>query len=303
MSKAPWPNMDIISEPEDMKHLIQPRGPATGWVFRMITPLELVGKPNPWTGKPFGKEIKKGLGTRRLVEARKLRDVALGEVRQVALELSDVGRFSLKSAKDWNEAIREDDAKNTDPAAQGGVSMILNESLHKAERRGVSTARLKKFARVAFGEGFPIDHAISQFVEERGPDNRRGFKPLARTTVQYSERRASHAFVLAYESLVSLSSIGPLVMLMEGAIAPTKGCTPATAQARLNEMLWGVLMVVSGDTPPPREVPTAPASTTRRKLKTNKKRDVKLTRKRDDSPFGMVELKASRRPQRVTGAL
>lgn len=129
MSKAPWSIMDNTSEPEDMKHLIQPRGPATGWVFRMVTPLELIGKPNPWTGKPFGKEIKKGLGTRRLVEARKLRDVALGEVRQVALELSDVGRFSLKSAKEWDKAIREDEARNTDPATQGGVSMILNESL------------------------------------------------------------------------------------------------------------------------------------------------------------------------------
>ena len=64
--------MDHKREPEDMKYLIQPRGPARGWVFRMMTPLELVGKPNPWNGTTFGKEIKKGLGTRRLVEARKL---------------------------------------------------------------------------------------------------------------------------------------------------------------------------------------------------------------------------------------
>lgn len=175
--------MDNTIESEDMKHLIQPRGPATGWVFRMITPLELVGKPNPWTGKMLGKEIKKGLGTRRLVEARKLRDVALGEVRQVARELSDVGRFSLKSAKEWDEAIREDDAQHTDPDTQGAVSMVLNERLHEAERRGVLSRRLKSFARVAFGEGFPLDHAVAQYVEEQSPNNPRGYKPLASTNV------------------------------------------------------------------------------------------------------------------------
>ena len=183
MSKAPLSIMDPKREPEDMKYLIQPHGPARGWVFRMMTPLELVGKPNPWNGKSFGKEIKKGLGTRRLVDARKLRDIALGQIRQLVHELSDEGLFSLASAREWVEQIKEDDAQQSDRDTQGGVSMVLSERLHEAERRGVSTSRLKSFARVAFSEGFPLDHAVTQYVEERGPNNSRGYKPLATTTI------------------------------------------------------------------------------------------------------------------------
>ncbi|MFT6532407.1 MAG: hypothetical protein ACJASC_001958, partial [Limimaricola cinnabarinus] len=85
MSSKSLSRMDHTGDAEDMQYLIQPRGPGTGWVFRMVTPPELVGKPNPWTGK----EIKKGLKTRRLPEARKLRDVALGDVRKLAFENTD----------------------------------------------------------------------------------------------------------------------------------------------------------------------------------------------------------------------
>ncbi|MFD0979977.1 hypothetical protein ACFQ2S_09960 [Tropicimonas aquimaris] len=45
-----------------MKYLKQSRGPGSSWVFRMVTPDELVGAQCPWTGKPFGKSIIKGLG-------------------------------------------------------------------------------------------------------------------------------------------------------------------------------------------------------------------------------------------------
>lgn len=64
----------------DMHYLTQPRGSGTGWVFRMMTPPELVGIPNPWDGKPLQKEIKRGLGTRHLVKARVERDIKLGDI-------------------------------------------------------------------------------------------------------------------------------------------------------------------------------------------------------------------------------
>jgi hypothetical protein len=56
------------AETHDMRYLVQPRGPGKSWVFRMLTPLDLVGVPNPWDGKQLGKEIKKGLGIRHLPE-------------------------------------------------------------------------------------------------------------------------------------------------------------------------------------------------------------------------------------------
>lgn len=52
-----------------MPHFIQPRGRGGSWVFRMVTPPELIGVPNVSDGKPLKKEIKKGLGTRHFTVA------------------------------------------------------------------------------------------------------------------------------------------------------------------------------------------------------------------------------------------
>jgi hypothetical protein len=35
------------AEKEDVRYLVQPRGPGKIWVFRMVTPPDLVGVPNP----------------------------------------------------------------------------------------------------------------------------------------------------------------------------------------------------------------------------------------------------------------
>ena len=55
MSKGVLSKMDHNkTEKEDMRYLVQPRGPGKSWVFRYVTPPELVGVPNPWDGKPLG---------------------------------------------------------------------------------------------------------------------------------------------------------------------------------------------------------------------------------------------------------
>ncbi|WP_108257975.1 hypothetical protein [Mangrovicoccus ximenensis] len=71
---------------DDMQYLTQPRGPGKSWVFRMLTPPHLIGMPKPWDGKLLGKEIKRGLTTRSLPEARKRRDALLGDMRRLSLE-------------------------------------------------------------------------------------------------------------------------------------------------------------------------------------------------------------------------
>jgi len=43
------------AEKENMRYLVQPRGPGKSWVFRYITPPELIGVLNAWDGKPLGK--------------------------------------------------------------------------------------------------------------------------------------------------------------------------------------------------------------------------------------------------------
>lgn len=169
--------MDHKGKAEDLHYLTQPRGPGTGCVFRMVTPLELIGKVHPWTGKPFGKEIKKGLKTRHPTEAKKRRDIALGKVRSLVIAQTDEGQFTLAAAEEWREAIRED----TSP--EQGVSHVLTDKLEAAHGRGFPESSLRSFGRVAFGKGYPISKALEQYVLERSPNNRRGFKPLATTTV------------------------------------------------------------------------------------------------------------------------
>lgn len=63
----------------DMRHLTKPRG--IGYSSRMVPPVILIGTKNPWTGRPFGKEIKLGLGTRVHAEALRQRDVCLARVK------------------------------------------------------------------------------------------------------------------------------------------------------------------------------------------------------------------------------
>lgn len=170
-----------------MHYLVQPRGAGTGWVFRMITPPSLIGRPNPWTGKPFGKEIKKGLQSRQLVEARKRRDVALGEVRQCVHLLTEEGRHSTEVALEWHKQIqREQNSEDPIIRAHGSpASLVLTERLAQSfpERNVRLPPRATRFAKVAFGDGFPLDTAVEQYIRERSPNNSFGYAPLATTTV------------------------------------------------------------------------------------------------------------------------
>ncbi|MDB6176182.1 hypothetical protein PAF17_01515 [Paracoccus sp. Z330] len=129
---------------EDMRYLIQPRGPGKSWVFRYVTPPELVGVPNPWDGKPLGKEIKRGLGTRHLPTARKRRDMALGDIRKLEDCLSDGAAFSLASAVEWREAIATARQSAEDPRYVG-IELVLYDKLEQAEARGLPLDQLKRF--------------------------------------------------------------------------------------------------------------------------------------------------------------
>ena len=103
-----------------MQYLNKPRG--TGFLFRMMTPEVLVGTKNPWTGNAFGREIKLGLNTQRHAEAIRLREIRLGQIRQLGADaMASVGRtgvgriidLSPESAAEWRQ-IRED-AADPDP--------------------------------------------------------------------------------------------------------------------------------------------------------------------------------------------
>lgn len=192
MSKELLSRMDHKKDArEDMRYLKQPRGPGKSWVFRMMTPPDLVGVPNPWDGRPLPKEIKKGLGTRHLPEARKRRDIALGDIRRLQKSLSDGAAFSLKSAVEWREAIAAARESAEDPY-NVGIELILTDKLEDAEARGIPRDQLKRFARVATGKGFPLDLAHAKYVEARRPNNPYGYEPLKRATVMNLDTAVKH---------------------------------------------------------------------------------------------------------------
>jgi hypothetical protein len=113
--------------------LFQPRGPGTGWCFRMITPAALVGKLNPRTERPYGREIREGLGTRNLKDARKLRDLYLGKIRleesgivasarshKLAEDDPQGGEYRAARSRQYAEAVK-DEAQQTNLAYDATV--------------------------------------------------------------------------------------------------------------------------------------------------------------------------------------
>ncbi|MEH6832917.1 MAG: hypothetical protein V7661_18975 [Sulfitobacter sp.] len=91
----------------DMRHLIKPRG--KGCSVRMLTPPVLVGTKNPWTEKPFGKETKLGLDTRSHAEALRIRDVRVGQIRQLEADaIAASGRVGIGRIMDLSPEAEED---------------------------------------------------------------------------------------------------------------------------------------------------------------------------------------------------
>jgi hypothetical protein len=213
MSKKMLSIMDNTKAPrEDMRYLSQPRGPATGWVFRMVTPPDLIGVPNPWDGRPFGKEIRRGLKTRHLPTARKNRDILLGDLRRFESGVGDDEVFSLASAVEYSEIIKEARAQAEDPF-NVAVGFVLTDKLERAAASGTPYSRLRHFSRVAFGEGYPIAIAKEEYLKARSPDNQFGYKPLALTTVGAFETAIKHlsAFLSDNMQTACLEDVTPII--------------------------------------------------------------------------------------------
>lgn len=184
--------MDHIDSPKsahssvnhDMRNLIKPRG--RGYSLRAITPEVLIGTTNSWTEKPFGKEIRLGLATRVHAEAVRLRDIRLGQLRQLeadanaALGKRSVGRIidlSSENAERWRVAIEEERSGD----GEGVAHSVLLDKLEDAEGAGY-IAEANSFGRRVFHGAIPIEEALETYLEERKPVNPFGYDPLAITT-------------------------------------------------------------------------------------------------------------------------
>lgn len=144
----------------DTQYLFQPRGQGTGWCFRMVTPPALVGKTNPRTEKPYGKEIRVGLKTHVLSDARKARDILLGSIRQQENEfLGWCG--SIDEAVDFFKlaAPRNDTEKKILSGFTAGVAKAELEP-----RIGPEKAKL--WHKAASGKATPISFLAEKFTAE-----------------------------------------------------------------------------------------------------------------------------------------
>ena len=192
----------------DMKHLSKPRG--KGFAFRMVTPEALIGQINPLTGRSFGREIKLGLGTRRHAEAVRLRDVHLGQIRQLEAETlrskgqRGVGRIidlSPENALTWIETRQS--MKDTD-----AIDHVLLDELDKAAQNGHEDAA-KSFAAIVFKGAVSLDKAVELYLEERSEGNPFGFDPLAKTTALNVRSTVKHLREFLGGEAPTLSDVTP----------------------------------------------------------------------------------------------
>lgn len=182
----------------DMRYLTKPRG--KGFSLRMPTPEILVGTLNPFTKKPFGKEIKLGLNTRCHAEAVRLREIRAGQIRQLEADaLAAAGRKSAgriadltpESAAEWRQLRQE--AENPD-----SIDIVLSNLLDDARESRDPQLRKQasQFSKIVFRGDMPIGDALEMYLQERRRGNPYGYDPLATTTAQ--NVRSSIRHLLAF---------------------------------------------------------------------------------------------------------
>lgn len=221
-----------------MQHLTKPRG--KGYSLRFSTPEILLGTENPWTGKPFGREIKLGLNTRSHAEAVRLRDIRLGQIRQLEAEaLAARGRKSVggiidlspENARAWREMRAE---------AGDRYDLILTDELEKAERAGFGK-EARRFADVVLNGKLPLDEALEQYLEDRRPGNPLGLDPLKPATMADVRSSMKHlqAFLGPDATLVDATQESVFAFKTDY-LPETAGLSPTTADKHVTHLrgLW-----------------------------------------------------------------
>ena len=145
----------------DTQHLFQPRGPGTSWHFRLKTPRSLVGTTNPHTNNPFGTEIRIGLGTHDVCEARKKRDVYLGIIRAMEIDARSERPGSPAFAA-WIAAQNRD----LDDDARHAAQMTL-EAEARALIPKIGEEKASRYYRIAMGYETPGKLLSEVFKEDR----------------------------------------------------------------------------------------------------------------------------------------
>jgi Phage integrase SAM-like domain len=148
----------------DTLYLFQPRGAGTAWLFRMATPAPLVGRPNPRTGRAYGREIRESLGgVRLLTEARRLRDLRLGAIRLEEAQAVGDANGGLEQAMEIAAGLRAIE----DPETRDDVELALISRAEELEKR-VGEKKAVRWYRTAVGAQTPFKAACEQYKADKG---------------------------------------------------------------------------------------------------------------------------------------
>lgn len=147
----------------DTNFLFQPRGQGTGWCFRMVTPLPLIGQDNPRTGHPYGGEIREGLKTRDLKQARKLRDLRLGTIRLQEAQAASARSGSMEQALQLASELKAlDDDGDIDT-----YQYVIALEADRIEARA-GTKKSSRWYKTAMGISTPLTDVCDQYKEDAG---------------------------------------------------------------------------------------------------------------------------------------
>ena len=190
-----------------MGYLKQPREPGKSWVFSMPTPPDLIDLSNPWDGRPLRKAIGKGPSTRHLPEARKRRDIALGDIRRLQRQLGNDDAWSLQSALAWRAMTEDAQRKQDGEDIVEGHDPVSNDRVEQAAAQGAPSKTARHFVRIASGEGYLLTKTHEQYVDARRPGNPYGYSPLKRTTVMNLDTAVEHLRAFLAISTFSRQSV------------------------------------------------------------------------------------------------
>ena len=181
-----------------MRYLVLSRKPGSAWMFRMKTPAVLVGTIDPETRRPFVGTIKRGLGTNHLPDARRARDILLGQIRALAKAMSESpsAQVSDAMAEGWHAEIAAQDARggpdvhfdeDTGEVTVGedvrDIAEDIAEQVAAANAKNAAVlAQVTRFRNKTLRRGFRLEEALAGYLEAREVGNRANYKPLALTT-------------------------------------------------------------------------------------------------------------------------
>jgi len=168
----------------DTKFLFQPRGQGTAYLFRMATPAILIGRINPRTAKPYGKEIRESLGgVRDLKKAREERDRRLGAIREEETAVLHASAGDLGQAIEVAAWLRTLDGDGGPHDERATIESVLADEAEELERKlatklapKLGEAKAKRQAgekasrwyRTATGKQTPFKTALESFKSDKG---------------------------------------------------------------------------------------------------------------------------------------